>query len=191
MPKQHGRPVGAAANQRFEQIFVEHHAAVVAYVRRRAPAEAVDDAVGETFLVAWRRLSRVPQEPLPWLLTVARNVLATQRRGSRRRDALLSRLRGVEPSPYEPGLASADGGGRVLEALGRLADRDREALTLTAWDGLTPEQAAAVLRESPGTFRVRLHRARKRLRQQLDEGDGAAVTPAVTDQRLRIGGARS
>lgn len=186
MHKPHERPAGAAS-ERFEEIFLEHHAAVVGYVRRRAPAEAVDDAVGETFLVAWRRLDRVPEEPLPWLLAVARNVLATQRRGSRRRDALVSRLRGAEPLPYAPPPAVGDGDGRVLEALARLGEKDREALTLVAWDGLTPQQAAGVLRETPGTFRVRLHRARQRLRRQLDEEGRAASTPPAIERRPRIG----
>ncbi len=67
--------VGAeAARARFEGLFRDHHVAVVAYVRRRAPQDAVDDIVGETFLVAWRRLDCVPGEELPWLLAVARNV---------------------------------------------------------------------------------------------------------------------
>ena len=57
--------------------------------------------------------------------------------------------------------------GRVLRALARLKERDREALTLVAWDGLTPAQAAAVLGEPPVRFRQRLHRAGRRLRDQL------------------------
>jgi RNA polymerase sigma-70 factor (ECF subfamily) len=75
------------AQQRFERLFRTHHAAVLAYVRRRASTERVDDAVAETFLVAWRRLDRVPDEPLPWLLGVARKVLATGARAERRRRA--------------------------------------------------------------------------------------------------------
>jgi RNA polymerase sigma-70 factor (ECF subfamily) len=147
----------------------------------------VDDAVGEAFLVAWRRLDHVPAEPLPWLLAVARNILATQRRGSRRRDALVLRLRGAEPLMYTPSPSVGDGDGRVLEALARLGEKDREALTLIAWDGLTPQQAAGVLRETPGTFRVRLHRARQRLRRLLDEEGRAASTPPAIEHRPRIG----
>jgi RNA polymerase sigma-70 factor (ECF subfamily) len=39
---------------------------------------------------------------------------------------------------------------------------------LTSWDGLDNGRAAAVLGCSPGTFAVRLHRARKRLAAALD-----------------------
>lgn len=157
-----------AAREQFEQLFRRHHAAVLAYARRRAPGEVVDDVVGETFLVAWRRLEQVPAEELPWLLGVARNVLATQRRGASRRRALTSRLSGAEP---EVGV-SADleaGDGVLLEALAKLAPKDREALTLIAWDGLAPHEAAAAVGDSPGTFRVRLYRARRRLRGLLEE----------------------
>jgi RNA polymerase sigma-70 factor (ECF subfamily) len=151
--------VGAdAATARFEGLFRDHHVAVVAYVRRRAPQEAVDDIVGETFLVAWRRLGCVPAEELPWLLAVARNVLATQRRGAVRR--------------------------RALTPLSRLAPKDREALTLIAWDGLQPHEAAVVLGDSAGAFRVRLHRARQRLRALLeDSSEPARSAPAP---RLRV-----
>jgi len=53
--------------QRFEQIYAEHHKAVRAYVRRRAPESVVDDVVSETFVVCLRNIDRVPPEPLPWL----------------------------------------------------------------------------------------------------------------------------
>lgn len=153
--------------ERFESLFREHHRAVLAYVRRRAAPEVVDDIVSETFLVAWRRLERVGEPPLPWLLTVARNVAGTERRGATRRRRLWAKARSgyVEAQePAEPDL----GGGPVLAALERLSERDREALTLVAWDGLTPAQAATVLGESSARFRQRLHRAGRRLRAQLE-----------------------
>ncbi len=176
---------------RFERLFRAHHAAVVAYVRRRTSGDAVDDVVGETFLVAWRRLDRVPDEELPWLFTVARNVLATQQRGALRRRALTARLQSTraEPEAY-PGVGSwmpdsVDGVDRgVLAALARLAAKDREALILIAWDGLQPNQAALVLGESPGAFRVRLHRARQRLRRLLEEP--AAQVQAASEDRLQV-----
>jgi RNA polymerase sigma-70 factor (ECF subfamily) len=56
---------------------------------------------------------------------------------------------------------------RVHEALGRLSADDRELVTLIAWEGLTPAEAATVLGLSSGTARVRLHRARTRLRAAL------------------------
>lgn len=178
-----GSEVGVAA-ERFEELFRSHHAALVAYVRRRAPSDVVDDVVAETFLVAWRRLDRIPQNELPWLLSVARNVLATHRRGASRREALKWRLScaGVERGRME----AVDGiDGRVAAALAKLAAKDCEALTLVAWEGLEPHEAAVVLGEAAGTFRVRLHRARGRLRRLLEEP--SELAQRASDRRPRVG----
>lgn len=160
MPDPEGR------RAQFETLFREHHPAVRAYARRRVPAEVVDDIVSETFLVLWRRLDDAPEAVLPWLLGVARNVVGTERRGSARRERLwlkaqTGHIDGVNPLESE----SIDGD--VLGALAALKERDREALTLVVWDGLTPTQAAAALGEPPARFRQRLHRAGRRLRAQL------------------------
>lgn len=160
----------AIAAQRLEALFRAHYKAVVAYVRRRAAPESVDDVVAETFLVAWRRLDRVPSDsPLPWLLAIARNIVATQRRASSRRDALYARLQASVGEQAADPLGVEHPTGAVAAALARLSEKDREALTLIGWDGLRPREAAAVMGEIPSAFYVRLHRAKRRLRRLLDE----------------------
>lgn len=156
----------AEARSSFTALFEHHHAAVNAYARRRCPAAAVDDVVAETFLVAWRRMDDIPADPLPWLLRVAALTAANARRGERRRSLLDERLAAEPPSvengPTPSGLAPA-----VASALAQLGDTDRELLCLLAWERLTPAQAAAALDVSPVALRVRLHRARRRLRRAL------------------------
>ena len=120
-----------------------------------------------TELIVKELLSDVPEEPLPWLLAVARNVARTEWRRAARQERLLLKARSgnlERPDPDEH--LSQDG--RVLAALAVLKERDREALTRVAWEGLTPAQAAAVLGEPSARFRQRLHRAGRRLRAQLD-----------------------
>jgi len=158
--------------ERFEALFRANYPAVVAYARRRAPSESVDDIVAETFLVAWRRFERVPPDALPWLLAVARNVVGTGRRGAVRRRALHLRLRHAAVGGFETPVLL--GPGPVEQSLAALSEKDREALTLTAWEGLTPSQAAEVLGESSGAFRVRLHRAKQRLRSALEQPEEQA-----------------
>lgn len=160
----------ALAARRLEELVRAHREAVSSYVRRRAPMASVDDIVAETFLVAWRQLARVPADsPLPWLLAVARNVIATQRRAAGRREALYLRLRASAPTDTaEPANVEASAG-RVALAMASLGEKDREALALIAWEGLRPSQAAAVMGESPSRFYVRLHRAKRRLRRRLAE----------------------
>jgi RNA polymerase sigma-70 factor (ECF subfamily) len=164
--------------ERFETMFREHHRAVRAFVRRRVPADAVDDVVSETFLVAWRRIDRLGKDPLPWLLGIARNAVGTERRGHDRRLRLKSKAQaGYSTSVGPVDVAGTDDTG-VLSALGRLSERDREALTLIAWDDLTPAQAATVLGVPANRFRVRLHRASRRLQSALETeppGEGLAL----------------
>ncbi len=165
--------------ERFELLFESYHAQIAAYARRRAPSEAVEDVVEDTFLVAWRALERVPSEPLPWLYGVARRVLANKRRGGRRAAALAQRLaqeseRGA-PAQTAPGLSA-----HVEAALRALSDREREAVLLIAWEGLTPAQGAVAAGCSAAAFRVRLHRARSHLARTLG-APGAIVNEARLD----------
>jgi RNA polymerase sigma-70 factor (ECF subfamily) len=48
-----------------------------------------------------------------------------------------------------------------------LREDEREVLMLTAWEDLSSKEAAAVLKCSPTAYRIRLHRARLRLRAAL------------------------
>lgn len=157
----------------FDRLYREFGPDVLAFCRRRVPPDLADDATAETFLVVWRRLSEVPRSPRGWLLGIARLILANQRRSVRRREALVARV-GWERNADG---ASADSRS-VLDALGRLSDLDQEALLLSAWDGLSSREAAQVLGCTPAAFRLRLHRARRRLERVL------ATDPSVRTFRL-------
>ena len=155
--------------QRFEALWAAHSAAVLRYAARRVPPAEADDVVAETFVVAWRRIGSMPDPALPWLLGVARGVAANTTRSANRRNALHTRLASAEPAPDRaPAEHSSDtDSGSVLAALDRLSASDRELLTLIAWDGLTPTEAAQALGCSRATLAVRLHRARARLRAHI------------------------
>jgi RNA polymerase sigma-70 factor (ECF subfamily) len=160
--------------ERFRHVYVEHFDRVLGYALRRvARPEDAADVVSETFLVAWRRLGDVPEEPRTrlWLYGVARRVLANQRRGDRRRTALGERLAVdlVDSVPdHAPGVSDRL---RYAQALEQLAERDREVILLHAWEGLEPREIAEVLGVSAVAVRSRLSRARSRLRSLL--GDDA------------------
>jgi RNA polymerase sigma-70 factor, ECF subfamily len=148
---------------RFEQIYEEHHEAVQAFVRRRAPERVVEDVVSETFLVCWRKLDRVPDEPLPWLYAVARKTLANQRRKLEREQS--SGAAGPAPAVAEP---EPVGDSVLAAAFSALSERDREVLRLVAWEGLSLSQAGVVLGCSALACRVRYHRAKSRLARLLE-----------------------
>lgn len=158
------------ARARFEALYREHAGAVYTYVRRRSDAQTADDVVADVFVVAWRRLRDVPDDPLPWLLGVARRLLANRRRGWARDQALRNRM--MSEQAAEPaGPAQPEPDEAVLGALSALGERDREALLLVGWEGLEPAQAARALGVRPNTFAARLYRARRRFARALADAD--------------------
>ncbi len=160
--------------RRVEMLFAEHAAAVRAYAGRRVPSAAADDVVSDVFVVAWRRLDDVPDDGLPWLLGCAQRIIANQRRSVRRQAALRERL-SREPTGAPGDHPVADS---VLgDALAALSKSDREVLMLTAWEGLEPARAAAVMGCSPRAFSMRLHRARRRLAAAMIRADGTRPDP--------------
>jgi RNA polymerase sigma-70 factor (ECF subfamily) len=170
------------SRERLTALWREHHAAVLRYASRRTDPEAAQDAVSETFLVAWRRLPEVPDDPAqarPWLYAVARRVLANSARSQRRTQRLSARLTGVGfgaggvPDHAEGVTERA----RVRQALGHLAERDQEALLLVCWEDLDLAGAALVMGCSRTAMAVRLHRARRRLAVILRACDGADGEP--------------
>ena len=151
--------------QRFVALWTEYGPRVMAYALRHLDSDSAQDVVSETFLVAWRRLASVPEDPLPWLLVVARNTISNLRRSGHRQARLageLERFREIaEPAAAADVLATERAA--VLDQLAALTPKEREALLLVAWDGLTPAQAARVAGCSLPAFHVRLFRARRRL----------------------------
>jgi RNA polymerase sigma-70 factor (ECF subfamily) len=135
----------------------------------------VDDVVAETFFVAWRRIDDLPNDVRPWLLGVARKTLSTQLRSARRRTSLVEKLSSAEPPGVVLQVDGPDTG--LIGALQRLSATDQEVLALAAWEGLRPREAAVVLGVSPAWYRVRLHRARRRLVRELEESALSAGQP--------------
>ena len=156
-----------------EGLFREHAEAVLGYaLRRGAGADDAAEVVSEVMLIAWRKLGEVPrgEEARFWLLGTARFVLANQSRSRRRRTNLSERLSAeIEPeSPASEQAAGSELRETVLEAMRKLPEPDREVLLLEAWEELRPSEIAQVLSLPPETVRSRLHRARARLRAELE-----------------------
>ena len=168
-----------ARRRRLEELFAAHGSTVYAYARRRTSAADADEVVADTFLVAWRRLDAVPaNDALPWLLAVARRTLANRLRGDARRSALQLRLAAAQ-SPDTTGDDDRHIDDRVRAALAALPAREREALTLLAWDDLSPDEIATVLGCTRAAVYLRLSRARRRLQRAL------GTPPSSPEEGLR------
>jgi RNA polymerase sigma factor (sigma-70 family) len=169
-----------APRERFEALFLAHYRAVHRYALRRADPELAEEIANETFMVCWRRLDVVPDPALPWLYAVAGKCLANRRRAARRRDRTVARL------SAQPAAGARDPAERfaerdaILRAFVTLGERDREALRLVAWEGLSLTDAARAAGVSRAAFAMRVHRARRRLAASLD-APGARPDPAVQE----------
>lgn len=127
----------------------------------------VDDLVQETYLKAYRfaRSRDPPRDPLPWLLTTARN-------------ATVDRYR--RKGPLRDAVSFADGDGyhvdgpleesvvreqteRVYSGLDALREQDRELLRGYYFAGRPGRDLADSLGTNPGAIKARMHRARGRL----------------------------
>lgn len=155
-----------ARRGRFEALAAEVYEPLQRYARRRVAADEVDDIVSETLTTLWRRLDAVPEAALPWAYGVARRHIANHRRGVGRRLRLVRRVE-AEPAP------SADKEGpldpELHAALDAMADGDREVLRLWAWEQLEPAEIAITLGMTPNAASIRLHRAKKKLGENLAE----------------------
>jgi RNA polymerase sigma-70 factor (ECF subfamily) len=139
---------------------------VLAYLLHRTDRETAQDLLQEVFVTAFRKAAEVPDPPIGWLLGTARRLLANARRSEQRRARLTLRVAGAD-SANAPATDDDAAGDAVARALAQLPTRDREVLTLSAWYGLTADEAAQALGCSRSAYAVRLHRARHRLADRL------------------------
>lgn len=177
------------AVERFQDLYADHYRRVYAYAVSRAGRQLADEVVSEVFLIAWRRLPDVPAHPLPWLLTVARNVITGQFRAAARQESVAAEMRAwLKEEPVTPDIADQVSERiLVLTALAAIPEADRELLTLAAWHGLSAREAAQAVGCSTATYLVRLHRARRRLERALaaPPATGAPGLPAAGDVQRR------
>jgi RNA polymerase sigma-70 factor (ECF subfamily) len=160
-----------ARRARFEVIVRELVDPLRRFLARRTDAATADDALGDTLLVLWRRYDDLPADVLPYAYGVARNCLANAERGARRQGRVAGRIAALDP-PREVVTPAADD--RLGEALAALPQDDADLVRLWAWEQLTPGEIAAVLEITPNAASIRLHRARRKLADELRKVDTAA-----------------
>jgi len=134
-------------------------------------ASDAEEAAQDAFVKAHRALGRFRSgRPFrPWLLTIVANEARNRRRTRGRRAALA--LRAADPhapgeDPETAALAS-ERRERLLAAVERLRDDDREVLACRYFLELSEDETAAALGIARGTVKSRTHRALERLQEEL------------------------
>jgi len=181
------RPSDDAPGARFGQLVSQTRRDLLAYALRRthSPEDAAD-VVADTYLIAWRKLDSFPEgdKARLWLFGVARNVIL---RGASRERALQTVVDRLARTLRE-GCATANPAGDERTAVLRravmaLPEQQREVLLLTAWEGLAPREVAAVTGAPVNLVRVRLHRARSRLKRELTAARQPVMPSPVASAR--------
>ncbi len=135
----------------------------MAYRYASNPSEA-EDIAQDALLRAWRRRStlREADRRNQWLATIVRNEAFRQHARTRPDPtSLIETQEGAEDAQVVATVERAD----LHAALKRLSDRERQLLELRYNEDLTQQAIARRLGIPEGTVKVRLHRARDKLRR--------------------------
>lgn len=133
-------------------------------------ASEAEDCAQEAFIQAWRQLSKFRGDSslATWLHSIAVNAVLGRMRKSRREQ---DRIQAVSDA-YPATSAIGDSGGlRDLEqAMDALPSGARHVFVLHAVCGYSHEETGAMLGIASGTSKAQLHRAKRLLAQQLNQG---------------------
>lgn len=187
---EHLRSIGGDP-ELFEAFYREHVEAIQRFVARRVgDRERAADLTAEIFLAAIDSAPRYrPRSGTPkaWLYGIARALVANDGRRRGRERAREERFRGSalleeeDAARMEARIDAAAQSRRLYAAMDRLPEGERAVLELVALDELTVAEAAAAAGVRPVTARVRLHRARGKLRAELEAASTESTAKEVDE----------
>lgn len=151
--------------------------------------EVAEDLVQETFYEAWKCRKSLQHEDRAraWLFQILRHRYGRWRRTENRGplqmpiDAVAREVPGADPARTP---AEHDD---LQKALGGLSDRLKLPLLMVLVQGMTCQEAADCLDLPLGTVLSRMHRAKKKLREALDD-DEQSTSRDTQFPRFQIGG---
>jgi RNA polymerase sigma-70 factor (ECF subfamily) len=154
----------------FERMYRKHAGDVYRYalvvLRNQADAE---DVTQTTFMNAYRAFERGerPRNPQNWLIAIAHNVCRQRFRQSQRRPNEVAFDEDVAEAVVDEDAISAED---IRRALGHLAFNQRAALVMRELEGRSYQEIAEILGVSVSAVETLIFRARRALREQLEEG---------------------
>jgi RNA polymerase sigma-70 factor (ECF subfamily) len=147
-------------------LYEQHSSRIFGFcLSRLGSREEAEDAVQTTFLNAQRGLGRgvVPEYELAWLFKIAQNVCHNRHQSAQRRGRLeatqdLDALQDVLATPERGGSVAL---GDLTRALSAVPERQRRALLLREFQGLSYEEIGAELGISVAAVETLIFRARR------------------------------
>ena len=136
-------------------------------IRLTGDADRAADAFQESYLRYWKRYGR--KEPnVRLLFTIGRNIAIDGHRNRKAQQCLDENCPDKAPDP-ESAVIVKESYGRMLKALAALDPGERELLSLAADGHFRYSQIALITRMSEANVKVKIHRARQKLRRHLKE----------------------
>jgi RNA polymerase sigma factor (sigma-70 family) len=177
-------------------LYARHSARILGFcLSRLGSREEAEDALQTTFVHALRALRRgvVPRNEEAWLNTIAQNVCLSDRRSARSR---VHREQSHDPQVLADSAAATEHEADELfglgEALAGIPKRQRQALLLREWQGLSYREIGASLGLGQAAVETLLFRARRSLAEALDgEKPLRRRVQRVLDVVLGAGGLKS
>ena len=158
------------SDRAFERLYRKHAGDVYRYalvvMRNESDAE---DVTQTTFMNAYRAMERGerPRQPQNWLITIAHNVCRQRFRQSQRRPSEVAYEEELAEATVDEDAISAED---IRRALGHLAFNQRSALVMRELEGRSYQEIAEILGVSVSAVETLIFRARRALREQLEEG---------------------
>ncbi|MFC7432176.1 MULTISPECIES: RNA polymerase sigma factor [unclassified Agrococcus] len=171
----------------FAAVFDRHGDRVWRHVwRMMQHRQDAEDVVSATFAEAWRKRARVrivDDSLLPWLLVTATNCARNAGRSRRRLDRLIAHIPRADDAPDAADVVgdrqeAADAKTAVAAALRALPPADASLIALVMLEEVPLADAARALGIGYGAAKTRIHRARARMRAQLE---AAGIAPALEE----------
>lgn len=163
----------SAGDDEFRSFYERLQPRAISVARRLIGDAAVaEDLAAEAFARAYARWGSVRKHPNPdaWLLRVVGNVAVDHVRHESRRPAVRGDDVRRDPSADDASLRID-----LTEAMRHLSGRQQEVIVLRYLIDLPEDEVATSLGMSTGSVKTHLHRARAKLRAQLDVGDLAEI----------------
>ncbi|HET6753375.1 MAG TPA: sigma factor-like helix-turn-helix DNA-binding protein [Jiangellaceae bacterium] len=161
-------------DERLREVFEAEHARLWrSLLAHTNDAEIASDAVAEAFAQAVRRGDAL-RDPAAWVWRAAFRIASGQLAARRGRHEVAPRCQ-ASPDTLPDDLVA------LLDALARLNQTDRRVIVLSLVGGFSAVEVGRIIDASPGAVRVRLHRARRRLRVALSSDP----SPKATSRRRK------
>jgi RNA polymerase sigma-70 factor (ECF subfamily) len=173
----------------FEEFYRRNAGTVIRFAARRCSSpNEVHDLVAAIWLQVVASIGRFDETRgtgLAWVLGIAAHLCASDARRKASEAAAMRRLAGQriledqDLERLEAELAAASVARSIVSAIAELPPAEREVAELTVVEGLTPDEVASAIGVNAPAVRMRLARARRKLRRAVPAAEAAWIEEVV------------